>query len=261
MAHSYGRVTWWPRVPTIHSYPSGSRPANGPWAGGPTRPIWNNGTVSSPADPISLRWSYESGQLSEDGLAGSWREQLQSWYDQAAADPRITDPNAMQLATADEAGLPDVRTVLARGFDSSGVVFYTGHDSAKGRQLAANPNAAAVFSWLPLERQIRLRGSVHQVDQAQTEAYFAGRPRGSQLAAWASPQSHPLTGRAELDALYAAVTERFAGGAIPVPPGWGGYRIVVREMEFWQGRQFRLHDRLRFRQGSDGDWTVERLAP
>jgi pyridoxamine 5'-phosphate oxidase len=217
--------------------------------------------VSSPADPISVRRSYEYGQLSESSLAGSWREQLQLWYEQAAADARISDPNAMQLATVDAAGMPDVRTVLARGFDDSGVVFYTGYDSAKGRQLAANPAAAAVFSWLPLERQIRLRGSVHRVDRAQTEAYFAGRPRGSQLAAWASPQSRPLADRTELDELYAGMIERFGDGEIPAPPAWGGYRIVVREMEFWQGRPFRLHDRLRFRQGSDGDWTVERLAP
>lgn len=217
--------------------------------------------MSSPADPISLRRSYESGRLSEDGLAPSWQEQLQRWYDLAAADERITDPNAMQVATAGADGLPDVRTVLARGFDDLGVVFYTGYDSAKGRQLAANPAAAAVFSWLPIERQVRFRGPVRKVERAQTEAYFAGRPRGSQLAAWASPQSQRLTGRDQLEQLLAEVTERFADGPIQAPPGWGGYRIIVREMEFWQGRQFRLHDRLRYRQREDGDWTVERLAP
>ncbi|HJQ01219.1 MAG TPA: pyridoxamine 5'-phosphate oxidase [Jatrophihabitans sp.] len=217
--------------------------------------------MNSPADPLSVRRSYESGQLSEDVLAPSWREQLQTWYDQAAADDRITDPNAMQLATAGADCLPDVRTVLARGFDELGVVFYTGYDSAKGRQLAENPAAAAVFSWLPMERQVRFRGPVRKVDRAQTEAYFAGRPRGSQLAAWASPQSQPLADRGQLEQLLAEVTERFADGPIQAPPGWGGYRIIVREMEFWQGRQFRLHDRLRYRQGSDGGWTVERLAP
>jgi pyridoxamine 5'-phosphate oxidase len=217
--------------------------------------------VSSPADPISVRRSYESGQLSEDGLAPSWRAQLQRWYDQASADERITDPNAMQVATAGADGLPDVRTVLARGFDDLGVVFYTGYYSTKGRQLAANPAAAAVFSWLPIERQVRFRGPVSKVERAQTEAYFAGRPRESQLAAWASPQSRPINGRGELDGLLAAMTERFSDGPIQAPPGWGGYRIIVREMEFWQGRQFRLHDRLLYRQGEDGDWTVERLAP
>jgi pyridoxamine 5'-phosphate oxidase len=222
--------------------------------------------VSSSADPAALRRSYESGELTESALAGSWLEQLRRWYDEAAADVRIGEPNAMQVATVDEAGRPDVRTVLARGFDSRGVVFYTNYTSAKGRQLAAHPAAAAVFAWLPAERQVRLRGPVRKVSRAETEAYFASRPRGSQLATWASPQSEALAGRQQLDELLAEVTARFGDEEIPAPPHWGGYRIEVTEAEFWQGRQFRLHDRLRFRQqpadgSADAEWIVERLAP
>jgi pyridoxamine 5'-phosphate oxidase len=222
--------------------------------------------VSSSADPAALRRSYESGELTESALAGSWLEQLRRWYDEAAADVRIGEPNAMQVATVDEAGRPDVRTVLARGFDPRGVVFYTNYTSAKGRQLAAHPAVAAVFAWLPAERQVRLRGPVSKVSRDETEAYFASRPRGSQLATWASPQSEALAGRQQLDELLAEVTARFGNEEIPTPPHWGGYRIEVIEAEFWQGRQFRLHDRLRFRQqpadgSADAEWIVERLAP
>ena len=229
-------------------------------------------------DPATLRRSYESGELTESTLADSWLAQLQAWYDEAAGDPRIGEPNAMQVATVDEAGRPDVRTVLARGFDARGVVFYTNYTSAKGRQLAEHPAAAALFAWLPAERQVRLRGPVSKVSRAETEAYFASRPRGSQLATWASPQSEVLADRRELDELLAEVTAWFGDGPIPPPPHWGGYRIEVVEAEFWQGRQFRLHDRLRFRQvpadgtvAADGTvpadgtvgagWLVERLAP
>lgn len=218
------------------------------------------------ADPAALRRSYSTGELTESALADSWQAQLQAWYAEAAADVRIGEPNAMQVATVDEAGRPDLRTVLARGFDARGVVFYTNYTSAKGRQLAEHPVAAAVFAWLPLERQVRLRGPVSKVSRDETEAYFAGRPRGSQLATWASPQSEVLAGRGQLDELLAEVTARFGEAEIPAPPHWGGYRIEVTEAEFWQGRQFRLHDRLRFRKmpadgSADARWVVERLAP
>jgi pyridoxamine 5'-phosphate oxidase len=219
---------------------------------------------SEPADPLagvaSARRSYGAGHLSEDLLAATWLEQLRRWYAEAVADDRIAEANAMQVATVDAEGRPDVRTVLARGFDAGGVVFYTNYLSAKGRQLAANPVAAVVFSWLPLERQVRLRGPVAQVSRAETAGYFASRPRGAQLAAWASPQSECLTSRAELERRLAEVTERFGDGEIPPPPHWGGYRITVTEAEFWQGREFRLHDRLRYRLTEDR-WLVERLGP
>lgn len=171
----------------------------------------------------------------------------------------------MQVATVDAAGQPDVRTVLARGFDERGVVFYTNYDSAKGQQLAANPHVAAVFAWPGLERQVRLRGIASRVSPAETAAYFGSRPRGSQLAAWVSPQSQVIADRDVLDRQLAKLTADWADQeTLEPPPFWGGYRIEVDEAEFWQGRQFRLHDRLRFRRGGDGgpsDWVVERLAP
>jgi len=243
---------------------------------------------SEPGDPLaglaSARRSYRAGELSEAHLAPTWLEQLRIWFGLAIADDRIVEPHAMQVATADADGRPDVRTVLARGFDAAGVVFYTNYQSAKGRQLAANPVAAALFSWLPLERQVRLRGPVAKVDRDQTASYFASRPRGAQLAAWASPQSQPLADRVELERRLAEVTERFGEDEIPPPPHWGGFRIAVTEVEFWQGREFRLHDRLRYRLvspssdrlvsppgaaggdpagavGAEGRWLVERLGP
>jgi len=233
--------------------------------GGVTAPGTHDGDPAAPApDPLaalaSIRRSYRSGELTEDRLAPSWLEQLRLWYSQAVADERIGEPNAMQVATADAAGRPDIRTVLARGFDDTGVVFYTNYDSAKGRQLAANPVAAALFAWLPLERQVRVRGPVARVSPDETAGYFATRPRGAQLAAWASPQSEPIPGRAELERRLAEVADRFGDGEIPPPPNWGGYRITVTEAEFWQGREFRLHDRLRYRL-ADGRWLMERLAP
>jgi pyridoxamine 5'-phosphate oxidase len=220
-----------------------------------------SGSTPDPlAGLVSLRRSYRVGELTEDRLAPTWLEQLRLWYGEAVADERIGEPNAMQVATADEAGRPDLRTVLARGFDAAGVVFYTNYDSAKGRQLAANPVAAALFAWLPLERQVRVRGPVAKVDPAETASYFATRPRGAQLAAWASPQSEPIRDRAELEHRLAEVSDSFGDSEIPPPPHWGGYRITVTEAEFWQGREFRLHDRLRYRLAGD-HWVIERLAP
>ncbi|HEX2904125.1 MAG TPA: pyridoxamine 5'-phosphate oxidase [Jatrophihabitans sp.] len=217
------------------------------------------------ADPRAVTSSYRSGALTEAELAPTWLAQLQNWYDQAAADPGIPEPNAMQVATVDDAGEPDVRTVLARGFGKAGVEFYTNYDSAKGRALAAHPVAALVFSWLPLERQVRLRGPVERVSRAETETYFAGRPRGSQLAAWASAQSQVLQSREELEQALAEVQRRFGAAdddpPIPPPPRWGGYRVRPVAVEFWQGREFRLHDRLRYRLADSGHWLVERLAP
>jgi pyridoxamine 5'-phosphate oxidase len=217
--------------------------------------------VSFTPDIASTRRSYGTGELTEDSLAPTWFAQLEHWYAEASSHPDITEPNAMQVATVDASCLPDVRTVLARGLDDRGVVFYTNYDSVKGDQLAAHPWAAAVLVWLPLERQVRFRGPVSKVSPDETAAYFRSRPRGAQLAAWASPQSEVIAGRRELDALLTEVTERFGEREIPPPPNWGGYRISVNEIEFWQGRQFRLHDRIRYRQTDSGDWVIERLAP
>ncbi len=207
------------------------------------------------SDPAGMR----RGQLSEESVASSWLDQLRGWFDEAVAAPEILEPNAIQLATSAE-GIPSVRTVLVKALDDRGIVFYTGYDSAKGRDLAANPVASALFAWLPLERQVRLSGPVEQVGRDETARYFASRPRGSQLGAWASPQSEVIASRAELARLQAEVEARFAGQDVPPPPRWGGYLLRPVAVEFWQGRADRLHDRLRYR--LDGErWIIERLAP
>jgi len=189
-----------------------------------------------------------------------WFELLQAWFDQAVRSQTVVEPNAIQLATVDAGERPSVRTVLVKALDEQGIVFYTNYRSAKAVDLAQNPYAAAVFAWLPLERQVRLSGPVERVTRAETEAYFSSRPRGSQVAAWASAQSSVIASRASLEADVRAVDDRFAGVEVPAPPDWGGYRLRPDVVEFWQGRHDRLHDRLRHRR-VDGDWVIERLAP
>jgi len=182
--------------------------------------------------------------------------QFARWYEEAAAVPQR---DAMCLATVAD-GAPSARMVLLKGVDDRGLVFYTNHGSAKGRDVAANPAVALVFHWQPLGRQVRIVGWAERVGDADSDAYFATRERGSQLGAWASHQSTVLADRAELEARLAAVTARFADGPVPRPPWWGGYRVVPDAVELWQGRADRLHDRLRYLRG-DGGWRVERLAP
>jgi pyridoxamine 5'-phosphate oxidase len=211
-------------------------------------------------DPAGLRQTYLRGYLDERDLAASWYGQLRIWFDEAAADPAVLEANAIQLATADAAGRPSVRTVLAKGIDERGIVFFTNYESAKARDLAANPRAAAVFVWLAHQRQVRLEGTASLVDRTETEGYFAHRPRESQVGAWASPQSQVVASRAELDAMAARTEARFGDEVIPAPPHWGGYRLTPDLVEFWQGRTGRLHDRIRFRL-DDGTWLRERLAP
>ena len=214
----------------------------------------------SMTDPSGLRRGYTRGHLDDDTLAPTWLEQLHRWFAEAASDPAVLEPNAVQVATVDADGHPDVRTVLAKAIDERGVVFYTNYDSAKGRALAANPWAALNFVWLAHERQVRLRGPVERVSRAETEAYFSTRPRESRLGAWASAQSQVVASRAELDAAYDETARRFGEGEIPPPPHWGGLLLRPASVEFWQGRTGRLHDRMRFRR--DGEqWVRERLQP
>jgi pyridoxamine 5'-phosphate oxidase len=211
-------------------------------------------------DLADLRRDYVSDHgLDIADLAGTWHEQFDRWFQEAGELP---EPNAMVLATADPAGWPSARTVLLKGVDERGFVFFTNYESRKGGELRANPHAALLFPWHPMMRQVAVRGTVSEVDRVETETYFAGRPRMSQIAAWASPQSRVLPDRATLDERYAATEARFpAESPVPAPPHWGGLRVVPETVEFWQGRPGRLHDRLRYRRTEQGEWIIERLAP
>jgi pyridoxamine 5'-phosphate oxidase len=183
------------------------------------------------------------------------------WFAQAG-ESEPNDPNAMALATVDESGLPDVRMVLLKGYDQDGFVFYTNTESAKGRELAGAPKAAVVFHWKSLRRQVRVRGPVERVTDQEADAYFQSRPRDSRIGAWASRQSRPLESRFALEKAVATYAAKFAIGEVPRPPHWTGFRIRPVQMEFWQDRPFRLHDRLTFRRREPaGDWSRERLYP
>ncbi|MGE0441609.1 MAG: pyridoxamine 5'-phosphate oxidase [Gemmatimonadales bacterium] len=186
--------------------------------------------------------------------------QFARWYDEARHGG-VAEPNAMTLATVNAAGMPSARIVLLKGVEQGGFVFFTNYESAKGRDLAANPNATLLFFWQPLERQVRISGAAERVPREESEAYFATRPDGSRLGAWASRQSEVLPDRAALETALAEVTAQFDGGNVPCPPYWGGYRIRPVEFEFWQGRPSRLHDRIRYRPAAGGAWLRERLSP
>ena len=206
------------------------------------------------------RVQYETAGLERSELDSNPIAQWQRWYDQAAqAD--VAEPNAMTLSTIGIDGGPDSRIVLVRGVDDSGFSFYTNYDSAKSTQLVAHAQASAVFGWLDLHRQVRVRGTVAKLSDHVSDAYFASRPRESQLGAWASPQSQPIAGRDELLTRLAEVEQRFAGSDVERPPHWGGWVLTPREIEFWQGRPSRLHDRFRYVLQPDASWAIERLAP
>lgn len=173
----------------------------------------------------------------------------------------LPEPTALTLATADAGGRPSARIVLLKDHDQRGFVFYTNYQSRKGRELQANPHAALVAFWPELERQVVITGAVTKVTAAESDEYFGTRPRGSQVGAWASEQSEVIAGRETLESRVAEFERRYAGQDVPRPPHWGGYRLAPEALDFWQGRPDRLHDRLRYRRGSDGRWVIERLAP
>jgi pyridoxamine 5'-phosphate oxidase len=216
------------------------------------------------ADLAAMRESYSMAGLAEGDLAADWVTQYRTWLADAVAGG-IPEPNAMVVATASLDGVVASRSVLCKGLDERGVVFYTNLNSDKSRDLQANPRAAATFPWIALQRQVHVRGPVERVSDAEAEQYWATRPRNSRIGAWASPQSTVLPDRAALEALQASAAQLFGDAddddPIPLPPFWGGWRIKPETVEFWQGRYARLHDRLRFRANGSGGWIIERLAP
>lgn len=231
-----------------------------------------------------LRRDYRLGALNRADLLPDPVEQFQRWF-QAAAATRLAggrlrktaiafykflqvaaghdpvDPNAMALATVGQDGQPSVRTVLLKGVDARGFIFYTNYESRKGRELAGNPHAALVFYWSDLERQVCVSGVVTRLSREESEAYFRSRPKGSRLAAWASRQSAPVGNRAALEKAWSEVAARFPGDDISLPPFWGGYVLAPARLEFWQGRPNRLHDRFCYTRQADGRWMLERLSP
>lgn len=214
-------------------------------------------------DLRDLRHEYAAHGLEESELSPDPVEMFRRWMDDATA-AGIGEPNAMVVSTVSSTGQPSSRMVLLKGLDE-GFVFYTNFSSRKGQELAANPRCALLFPWHGLERQVRVEGTAARMTPEESQAYFSSRPRGSQVGAWASPQSTVVDSRAVLDQSYAETDERFRDlDELPVPPHWGGYRVRHEVVEFWQGRQSRMHDRLRYRRsepGAAGVWVVERLAP
>jgi pyridoxamine 5'-phosphate oxidase len=207
-----------------------------------------------------MRREYMRAELTEDAAAADPVRQLAAWLEEAAA-AGVTEPNAMTLATASADGVPSARMVLLKGVDDRGLVFYTNYGSRKGDELAANPRAALVLYWAPLERQVRVEGRVEKVSREESAAYFASRPRGSRLGALASPQSAVVAGRSVLEERLAELETAHPGEDVPLPDNWGGYLVVPEVVELWQGRPNRLHDRLRYRADGRGGWIRERLAP
>jgi len=210
-------------------------------------------------DISKLRRSNALKELSEASVSSNPFTQFSVWMNEAIKS-NLLDPNAMTLATASKEGIPSARTVLLKGFDERGFVFYTNYESTKAKDLDENPNAALLFLWIELERQVRISGEVEKVSQADSEEYFISRPRESQLGAWASKQSSVIASREVLERQFEEMKKRFENKEIPLPPFWGSYRVIPKRIEFWQGRESRLHDRICYTL-IDGKWKIERLSP
>lgn len=210
-------------------------------------------------DISKLRRSNALKELSEASVSSNPFTQFSVWMNEVV-NSNLLDPNAMILVTASKEGFPSARTVLLKGFDERGFVFYTNYESAKAKDLDENPNAALLFLWVELERQVRISGKVEKISQADSEEYFSSRPRESQLGAWASKQSSVIESREVLETKYEEMKKRFESKEIPLPPFWGGYRVIPQRIEFWQGRESRLHDRICYTLDA-GKWKIERLSP
>ncbi|HEY9821916.1 MAG TPA: pyridoxamine 5'-phosphate oxidase [Candidatus Sericytochromatia bacterium] len=207
-----------------------------------------------------LRKEYTLQGLRETDVNPNPFEQFKIWFEQALS-AQLPEPNAMTIATATRDGKPHTRIVLLKDYDQRGFVFYTNYESHKGQQLVQNPWGAIAFWWAELERQVRIEGRVEQVSPQEADAYFRSRPKGSQLGAWASNQSQVIDSREVLEQRLQQLKEEYENKDVPRPPHWGGFRVIPDEIEFWQGRPSRLHDRLLYRRGEDGKWTIQRLSP
>ena len=208
----------------------------------------------------ALRQNYALHSLSESDVSPDPIVQFGQWFDEAL-DSQLIEPNAFSLATATSDGRPSARTVLLKGFDHQGFMFFTNYESRKGDELNANPQAAILFTWLELQRQIRIEGAIVKISAEESLDYFQSRPRESQIGAWASPQSRPIEARSTIEKNQSAITAEYKGvEKLPLPPFWGGYRLIPTWFEFWQGRESRLHDRVVYEQ-VEGNWKIGRLAP
>lgn len=210
-------------------------------------------------DSLKVKRSQTLKVLSENSVLSDPISQFSVWMNEAI-ESNLLEPNAMILSTANKNGIPSARTVLLKGFDNKGFVFFTNYMSAKAKDLGENPNTALLFLWLELERQIRITGKVEKLSNEESEKYFSSRPRESQLGAWASKQSSVIANRKVLEEQYEDMKRKFDGKEIPLPPFWGGYRVNPQRIEFWQGRESRLHDRICYTLDA-GKWKIERLSP
>jgi pyridoxamine 5'-phosphate oxidase len=216
--------------------------------------------VAEAPRPGENRQEYERGVLLETHVDPDPIAELQKWIDHAAAGG-VPEPTAMTVATASLDGRPSARIVLCRGVGPEGLDFYTNYESRKSLEAEHNPHAALVFYWPQVQRQVRVEGTLHRLTEAESDAYFGSRPRGSQLGAWASDQSQVIEDRNVLESRLARLDEEYRDRPIPRPPHWGGFRVAPSVFEFWQGRRNRLHDRLRYRRTNPGGWKIERIAP